>query len=169
MHRGIETSDKMMIQAERVVKAPPSQVYRYIADYREHHEHFLPPAFSNLTVERGGVGDGTLVSFEVRVGGRTRHFRVIVDEPDPGRVLKEISLDSDSVTTFQVVPDECGSRVTITSEWTPADGLEGWLERRLAPRMLDHLYQDELARLDIYARQMNPARRGPQFSGVAGS
>ena len=37
--------------AERLIAAPPDRVYRYIADYREHHPRFLPPAFSDFRVE----------------------------------------------------------------------------------------------------------------------
>jgi hypothetical protein len=32
--------------AERVVDAPAPTVYGYLADMREHHPRFLPPAFS---------------------------------------------------------------------------------------------------------------------------
>ena len=39
------------MSAERTVDA----VYRYIADMREHHPRFLPPAFSDFQVEPGGV------------------------------------------------------------------------------------------------------------------
>ena len=42
---------RMQVSAERTVDA----VYRYIADMREHHPRFLPPAFSGFQVEPGGV------------------------------------------------------------------------------------------------------------------
>jgi hypothetical protein len=33
---------KMLVSAERKVDAPADVVYRYVADMREHHPHFLP-------------------------------------------------------------------------------------------------------------------------------
>jgi hypothetical protein len=36
---------KMLVSAEHKVDAPADVVYRYVADMREHHPHFLPPAF----------------------------------------------------------------------------------------------------------------------------
>ena len=60
----------MRIRAERSLAAPPERVYRCIADYREHHPRFLPPAFSNFRVEQGGVGAGTEIRFQLKAGGR---------------------------------------------------------------------------------------------------
>ena len=159
---------KVQVLVSRTIHASASQVYAYIADYREHHPNFLPGAFSNLTIERGGVGGGTVVSFDLRLAGRTSRIRTIVDEPDPGRVLKEISLDSDSVTTFEVIPNDAGSLVTIHTEWTPEAGAQGWIERRLAVPMLRQLYRDELTRLDRYARRHHLVPHEPEMSGVSG-
>ena len=53
------------ISAERVLEAPAGVVYHLISDYREHHrpEGFLPPAFTEMVVEQGGVRiDGAVVS-----------------------------------------------------------------------------------------------------------
>ena len=46
---------RMQVSAERTVDAPADAVYRYIANMREHHPRFLPPAFSDFQVEPGGV------------------------------------------------------------------------------------------------------------------
>ena len=46
---------KLVVSAEGPVDAPAETVYRYIADMREHHRRFLPPAFSDFQVEPGGV------------------------------------------------------------------------------------------------------------------
>ncbi len=78
---------KIVVCAERVVDAPADAVYRYVADMRDHHPRFLPPAFSDFRVESGGTGAGTITRFTVTAGGRTREYRMKVDEPEPGRVL----------------------------------------------------------------------------------
>jgi len=75
--------------AERAIGGPATLVYRLIADFDRHHPQFLRPAFSDLQVEEGGVGAGTVHSFRMTAGGRTRSFRMRVEEPDPGRVLTE--------------------------------------------------------------------------------
>ena len=84
--------------------APADVVYRYVADMREHHPHFLPPAFSDFRVESGGVGTGTITRFKMTAGGRTREYRMKVAEPEPGRVLTVSDADSSAVTTFTVSP-----------------------------------------------------------------
>jgi hypothetical protein len=138
------------------VNAPAATTYGLIADYTTHHPAFLPPAITNLTVEQGGYGDGTVVSFDVRLGGRSRRMRARISEPREG-VLLETDLDTGGVTTFIVTPDGAASRVTIRTEFTSAAGLTGWIERRFAPSMLRKVYRQELAHLDGYAQQQAAA------------
>ena len=142
---------EIRVTAEAAIAAPPEQVYSYIADFREHHHRFLPPAFSDYHVEQGGIGAGTIISFKVTARGRSRAYRSLVAEPIPGRVLTESDTLSGSVTTFTVTPAGAGSRVRIETVWQ-ARGVTGLVERLAAPRFLKKLYADELARLDRYAR-----------------
>ena len=139
--------------AQRTMEAPAETVYRCIADMREHHPKFLPDAFGGFKVESGGVGAGTVVHFDVTAGGRTRAYRMQIDEPEPGRVLTETDTGSSLVTTFTVTPDgeRCGVRIVTT--WQGAGGVGGIFERLFAPKVLRGIYVDELDRLDAYARQ----------------
>ncbi len=124
------------VSAERSVHAPPDTVYGYLADMREHHPHFLPPAFSDFEVESGGVGAGTIIRFKLNAGGRTREYRMEVAEPEPGRVLTESDTSSSLVTTFTVSPEGSGSRVSISTTWEGAGGIGGFFERTFAPRVM---------------------------------
>ncbi len=135
------------------MNAPADKVYGYIADMREHHPRFLPPAFSDFRVESGGVGAGTVTRYKLTAGGRTREYRMSVAEPEPGRVLTESDTGSSMVTTFTVTPEGGASRVEISSTWQGAGGIGGFFERTFAPRAVRSLYEDELTRLDAYARE----------------
>lgn len=146
----------ILVSAERTVHAPAETVYGYLADMREHHPRFLPPAFSGFHVESGGVGAGTVTRFTVAAGGRSRQYRMQVAEPEPGRVLTESDTGSSLVTTTTVVPEGDASRVQIATTWEGAGGVGGFFERLFAPRAMRTIYEDELARLDAYAR----AQRG---------
>lgn len=139
--------------AEASVDAPADTVYSYIADMRDHHPRFLPPAFSDFQVESGGVGAGTVTRFKMTAGGRTRAYRMKVAEPEPGRVLTESDMDSSAVTTFTVSPQGSASLVRISTAWDGASGIGGFFERMFAPRVLSGIYADELKRLDDYARE----------------
>jgi uncharacterized protein YndB with AHSA1/START domain len=141
------------VSAERIVDAPADTVYGYLADHREHHPRFLPPAFSDYQVESGGVGAGTITRFKVNAGGRSREYRMEVAEPEPGRVLTESDTNSSLVTTFTVTPDGASSRVQISTSWEGAGGVGGFFERLFAPRVMRGIYVDELQRLNAYARE----------------
>lgn len=141
------------VSAERAVDAPANAVYGYIADMREHHPRFLPPAFSDFEVESGGVGAGTVTRFKVTAGGRSREYRMEISEPEPGRVLAESDTNSSLRTTFTVTPDGERSRVGIATSWEGAGGIGGFFERLFAPRVMRGIYADELDRLNSYARQ----------------
>src|SRR5215204_3004132 len=56
------------------VNAPARRVYDMIADYRNGHPRIVPPKyFTSLDVEEGGVGDGTVIRFTMRVLGSPSH------------------------------------------------------------------------------------------------
>jgi hypothetical protein len=148
---------KIVASAAGPVAAPAETVYGYIADMREHHPHFLPPAFSDYHVESGGIGAGTVTRFKVTAGGRTREYLTTVAEPDPGRVLTESDAHSSMVTTFTVSPRGDASLVQISSAWDGAGGVGGFFERTFAPRVMHGIYADEIKRLDAYARDRRPA------------
>ena len=93
--------------ASRIITAPAQQVYKIIADYRNTHPHILPKAyFLALEVEKGGYGAGTIVNFSMRILGRTQDFRSLITEPQPGRLLVETDIRSQSTTSFQVISME---------------------------------------------------------------
>jgi hypothetical protein len=142
---------KVHLSAERLIDAPADVVYACIADYRHHHRPggFLPPAFHDFTIERGGVGAGTVMTFKVTLAGRTRTVTHTVSEPEPGRVLVEG--DELDQTTFTVDPVGNQCRVRFDT-FLDARGLEGILTRLLAPRLMKPLYDDELARLERSAQ-----------------
>jgi hypothetical protein len=141
------------VSSEASVEAPADTVYGLLADMREHHPRFLPPAFSDFEVESGGVGAGTITCFKLTAGGRTRGYRMEVDEPEPGRVLMESDTGSSLVTTFTVTPEGTRSRVRISTTWEGSGGIGGFFERTFAPRVLRGIYADELRRLNAYARE----------------
>jgi uncharacterized membrane protein len=143
----------IQVTAERTVNAPAEAVYGYIRDMHTHPK-FLPPAFSDYHVESGGVGAGSVTRFKVTAGGRTREYHMTVDEPEPGRVLRESDNNSSLITKFTV--DSAGgdsSRVQISTTWQGAGGIGGFFERTFAPRAMRAIYEDELQRLDTYARE----------------
>jgi hypothetical protein len=148
---------RIEVFTEGTVDAPAQTVYGYIADMREHHPHFLPPAISNFRVESGGVGAGTINRFTMTAGGRTREYHTKVAEPEPGRVLTESDMASSAVTTFTVDSRGDSSLVRIGTSWDGADGIRGFFERAFAPRALRAIYADEISRLDAYARESRPA------------
>jgi len=124
---------RIAVSAEGTVKAPADTVYRYIADMREHHPRFLPPAFSDFRVESGGVGAGTILRYKLTAGGRTREYRTKIAEPEPGRVLTESDTGSSMVTTTTVSPRDGNSFVQISGTWDGAGGIGGLFERIFAP------------------------------------
>jgi len=148
------------IEASAVVAAAPGTVYGIISDYREAHPRILPPrSFRYLVAEAGGIGAGTRIRYEMITFGRTRTFRAAITEPEPGRILVETDLDGGPVTTFEVSPEGEGraARVTIVTEWeTP--GLQGWIEKLIAPPALRRVFAEELRLLEQVAAQREARR-----------
>lgn len=140
-------------EASATIDADPGLVYDILADYKEGHQLVLPEEyFSDLVVEEGGEGEGTVISFDIKVGGNTTSYKMRVEEPQPGRVLVERDLNSDTRTTFTVDPvGNKQSRVKIETDWTGSGGVKGLVERIAAPGMLRKVYEAELRKLEEVA------------------
>ena len=143
-----------IISVTQRVAAPPHRVYETIANYHTGHPRIVPKQFSNMTVETGGIGEGTVITFDVKVLGRTTRFRAEVTEPDPGRILVERNvLGSDSVTTFIVDPGTSANEalVTISTKMTHRGGFGGAIEKFVTERVLRPMYAEELRLLEAAA------------------
>jgi len=147
----------LIAEADATVDAPAGLVLEIIRDFDGHHRRILPAAFSDFRVLAGGVGAGTVTSFTTTLGGRRVHGQTVVTEPASG-VVREDVVGRDMVTTFRVQKRGNHAFVTIRTTWTPAGGVNGFLERKLAPRMLRDVYRQELALLQAYARELDGYR-----------
>ena len=127
--------------ASRVIHASPEQIYNIIADYRDEHPRILPKQyFLFLNVEEGGYGAGTIINFRMRLLGQTQSFRSLITEPQPGRLLVETDIQSERPTSFEVVPIDDKSQVTIS---TLLKG-RNWIEGLIARPILEKIYRMEL-------------------------
>ena len=151
-------------RAERLIDAPPAAVYTVLADYTTRHPKIMPaPPFSDLEVEAGGVGAGTIFHITVRMAGRRQRLHMRVAEPDPGQVLTETNLDTGVVTKFTVAPrdGDMRTRVRMSSEWETAGGLRGLADRLVTPRLMGRMFAKQLRQLDRYMRSgASPERSG---------
>ncbi|MEP6494451.1 MAG: SRPBCC family protein [bacterium] len=162
---------KHRVTATRRIAAPAPITYAIIADYRDGHPHILPPDyFRNLRVESGGVGAGTVITFDMRVLGSTKPTRGTVAEPSPGRVITEHYAATDVLTEFTVEPAKDGTAcdVTIASNLPVHGGLAGMLERAFMNRYLRRAFDAELTLLDTVAQQRSARTRGPEARDAHG-
>ena len=139
-----------------ILPARPEVVYAVLTDYRVGHPAILPkPYFTELQVEQGGQGAGTVVRTRMVVMGVERIFKLTVSEPEPGRVLREVDEQAGVVTTFTVEPLNGGqqTRVTIATDARASPGVRGMMEKLMNPPITRRIYTEELRQLAEYVRQ----------------
>jgi len=102
-----------------------------------------------MTVDEGGVGDGTVTTVLMNVFGTRATFQLHVTEPEPGRVLVEEDRSTGDVTTFTLDPDNGsgGTRVTISTKAKTGPGLRGVVEGLVNPSITRKIYREELQQL----------------------
>ena len=145
--------DKYVVCQTAHVPAPSEAVYAVLANYVDGHPRILPKRFSNLVVEEGGIGAGTVIRFQMQALGQRRELRAAVSEPEPGRVLEERSLEADgAVTTFTVHPIDRGAtaQVVIATALTRKAGPLAALERAMTSAVLRSTYRQELSLLKTH-------------------
>lgn len=143
----------LVAAAEADTRASAATVLDVLRDYRNHHPKILPPAFSGFVVEEGGYGVGTVMRFDMKIGGRTQLLRTRATETTAATLREEV-LGREMNTLFTVTPVGPQSRTRIETRWQPESGLAGLLERLFVPRMIEQIYRDELDRLDAYAHRL---------------
>jgi Polyketide cyclase / dehydrase and lipid transport len=148
--------DSAHVAVERTIDATPAAIYTVLADYDTHHPQIMPRSyFSNLEVEEGGLGSGTVFHITLKAPGTKQQLHMRVDEPQPGRVLTETNLDTGALTAFSVLPIDKGARakVRISSIWDPASGVRGIVvDRLLTPMMMRRILEKQLEQLASYVR-----------------
>lgn len=139
--------------AENLIDARPNAVYAVLSDYTTHHPRIMPASlFSNLDVEAGGLGAGTVFHITLRTAGKEQRLHMQVAEPEPGRVLTETNLDTGVVTVFTVGPinDRRRTLTQISSEWETKGGLRGLVDRFVAPVLMGRIFTKQLRQLSQY-------------------
>ncbi len=151
---------RIQVQSSQTISVPASTIYSILADYRNGHPEILPQRyFREFVIERGGVGAGTIIRFQMRGFGIVRTFRVEITEPEPGRTLVETDLETRITTRFAVHSTaERQAHVTVATQWT-SPGIRGWFETLLAPGFLRRVHAetlDNLARLATSGERPGP-------------
>jgi hypothetical protein len=152
----------IQVEASAVIDAPAERAYAVIADYRSAHPQILPrPFFTELTVEEGGYGAGTVIRVTTQMLGVTQRYHMAVTEPEPGRRLVEKDIDTGLTTSFTVAPRGAGqSHVSINTRWEPKPGLAGLVERLTVPPIMRGLYHKELRLLADYLKREQASAAG---------
>jgi Polyketide cyclase / dehydrase and lipid transport len=148
------------VEATRIIDARPEQLYAVISDYRVGLPAILPkPPFTDLTVEKGGQGAGTVIWVSMTFFGREHRYHLAISEPEPGHVLVETDIESGKYTrfTFEPLDDGKRTRLVIDSELPAKPGLLGYLGALSVRWFASRLYKKELHILADYvaARSAN--------------
>lgn len=149
---------QIQTSAAATLNARPEDVYVTIADYRNGHPNIVPKeTFSDMRVEQGGYGEGTVIRFKVKTLGVVQEFHQHVTEPEPGRMLVEQGIDSplNEVTTFTVTPVENGQKsyVEISTTMSASAGLRGMMERFVLSVINPRVYRKELKLIEAVAQR----------------
>ncbi len=140
------------VETSRVIPAQAEKIYAVLTDYEVGHRAILPkPYFTDMIIEKGGQGAGTIALVHMNVMGSKRSFRLETFEPDPGRILEEVDKENGVTTRFILDSlQEGGCRVTIASDVQTPPGLRGFIERLLNPSITRRIYNQELSNLADY-------------------
>jgi len=132
----------------RQVGAPAQEVFDALADYAEVRPRLLPSQYSGFAVREGGVGAGTVAQWRLQATSkRARDVVATVSVPVP-LTLVESDANSSMVLTWTVAPQgEKSSVVTVEAVWNGAGGVGGFFERAFAPKGLNRIHDEVLAKL----------------------
>lgn len=136
-----------------VIPASPEVVYKILADYHVAHPAILPkPYFSNLDIETGGIGLGTVFRLEMNVFGNKEIFKMkVIEATESVRIVEKDEIKQ-VLTTFDLSPEEGGQHclLNITTTAPASPGLKGWLEGWMNPPITRMIFRKQLRLLAEY-------------------
>ncbi len=140
---------RIYVQSEYVIPATPEVVYASLIDFQNTRPSILTSNFVDYTVEQGGMGEGTIIRYDLKAAGRKRPYRMHIAETLEGEVLTERDSNSSLITMWTLTPVDDGQQthVSLTSEWEGGSGIGGFFERTFAPLGLQRIYNKMLTRL----------------------
>ncbi|WP_035841750.1 SRPBCC family protein [Kitasatospora azatica] len=141
-------------RTERTYTATPEQVYEAVADYSTVRPKLLPAQYSEYEVRAGGIGAGTQVHWKLQATEkRVRDCLFTVSAPTAG-TLVETDANSSMVITWTVAAAAAAGQTTVAIEttWQGAGGIGGFFERTFAPKGLNRIHDEVLARLENYVK-----------------
>ena len=152
---------RVSVEVERTVDAPMERVWALLRDYRVARARLLTEHFSDYAVQERGEGAGTVIEYQLRVGRHQRHHVIAVQEPVPGRMLRERDRTSALVSTWTLTPGGEGERTVVRLAVALRDPqTRGWLARVRARRALRRLCGQLLEHVDAdLGAKRSPARR----------
>jgi Uma2 family endonuclease len=104
---------RVSVEAERTVDAPMERVWALLRDYRVARPRLLTEHFSDYAVQKRGDGAGTVIEYELRVGRHQGRHVLAVQEPVPGRMLRERDRTSALLSTWTLTPGGEGERTVV--------------------------------------------------------
>jgi uncharacterized protein YndB with AHSA1/START domain len=140
---------RVSVELERTVHAPMERVWALLRNYRVARPRLLSEHFSDYGVQERGDGAGTVIAYRLRVGRHRAEHVVRVQEPVPGRMLRERARDSAWVCTWTLTPGGEGERTVVRLAAGLRDPqIAGWLARAGARRALRRLCGQLLEHVD---------------------
>ncbi|WP_072691549.1 SRPBCC family protein [Rhodococcus marinonascens] len=129
------------------VAATPEETLAALTDYESVRPRILGGQYLDYRVVEGGQGDGTVARWTLKATEkRSRDVEATVSVS--GNTITEADSNSSLVTTWAVAPSGKGSTVTMTTRWRGAGGVGGFFERTFAPRGLEKIQAQVLAKLE---------------------
>jgi hypothetical protein len=136
--------------ASRQIGAQAQTVFEALADYATVRPKILSAQYSGYSVREGGVGAGTVASWRLAATEkRVRDVVARVSQP-AALTLTEADENSSMRVTWTVSGQADTSLVTVEAVWNGAGGIGGFFERTFAPKALNRIHEQVLARLATY-------------------
>src|SRR3954449_10648989 len=104
---------RVSVELERTIDAPIERVWALLRDYRLARPRLLSEHFSDYAAHDGGEGAGTVLEYQLRVGRHHGRHLITVQEPAPGRMLRERDRASAWLSTWTLTPGGEGERTLV--------------------------------------------------------
>jgi hypothetical protein len=109
------------VDAYRSIPFPITLVRQCLVDFHEGQPRLLPPDVQDYAVLQGGIGEGTVVTCDMNLRNRVRHFSFRISEPIHYKTLTAYDHDSRLTISWHMRAEGESTEVQIEAFWTEPD------------------------------------------------
>jgi hypothetical protein len=149
------------VDAYKTIPHEVGAVHRCLIDFEQAQPRLLRGMVRDYAILAGGIGEGTVVSGIIVVGGKERHFSFRISEPIAMKSITAYDHESHLTVSWHMRSEGPVTEVEIEAYWTEPDTSFGFVRTGWVSFLVRRMLNQILNRLPAVVEELGYHRPAP--------